>query len=194
MKHNSREYIIKMAAPVFNKQGITGTSLTDVCKATGMTKGSIYANFRDKDELALEVFKYSVEVLLEKVVSIIKLTDDPHEKLMLVLDFYENAYKYPEFGFGCPVANTAPEADDTNQALRKEVNKYIVNDIDFFNGLIAESVEKGIYSPKANIEYGYYMIATLEGALMISKSMDNTRFLKDVCNEIRSKLKSWKSI
>jgi len=45
---NTRKYIIEKVAPVFNKKGFTGTYLSDMEKATGLTKGSIYGNFKDK--------------------------------------------------------------------------------------------------------------------------------------------------
>ena len=42
----TKQYIIETVAPVFIKYGYAGTSLSDITKATGLTKGAIYGNFR----------------------------------------------------------------------------------------------------------------------------------------------------
>ena len=57
----TRQLIIEKTAPLFNVKGFEGTSLSDMEKATGLTKGSIYGNFNDKEEIAAEAFKYSMK-------------------------------------------------------------------------------------------------------------------------------------
>ncbi len=57
----TRAFIIEKTAPLFNKKGFEGTSLSDMTTATGLTKGSIYGNFSNKDEVALEVFDYNLQ-------------------------------------------------------------------------------------------------------------------------------------
>ena len=42
----TKEYIIATSAPIFNKQGYAGTSMSDITKATGLTKGVLYGNFK----------------------------------------------------------------------------------------------------------------------------------------------------
>jgi AcrR family transcriptional regulator len=44
------EFIIKTVASVFNKKGYSGTSMADITNATGLTKGAIYGNFKDKND------------------------------------------------------------------------------------------------------------------------------------------------
>ncbi len=56
----TRAYIIEKTAHIFNKKGFEGTSLSDMTSATGLTKGSIYGNFANKDEVALEVFDFNL--------------------------------------------------------------------------------------------------------------------------------------
>jgi AcrR family transcriptional regulator len=56
----TKNYIIEKAAPIFNTKGFAGTSLSDLTEATGLTKGSIYGNFENKEEIAIQVFKYSI--------------------------------------------------------------------------------------------------------------------------------------
>ena len=46
-----REAALHAAMLLFWKQGSDGTSYTDLTKATGMSKPTLYANLRDKVEL-----------------------------------------------------------------------------------------------------------------------------------------------
>jgi AcrR family transcriptional regulator len=48
---------------LFNTKGYNSTSLSDITQATGLTKGSIYGNFENKDQVAIEVYKYNAGLL-----------------------------------------------------------------------------------------------------------------------------------
>ena len=61
---NTSEIILNKVAPIFNKQGYVGTSLTDITKATGLTKGAIYCNFSNKEDLALKSFQLNIKVAI----------------------------------------------------------------------------------------------------------------------------------
>src|SRR5579883_470640 len=108
----TRAFIVEKTAPIFNKKGYAGTSLTDMTEATGLTKGSIYGNFENKDEVALAAFDHN----LSKVRGIISAEMDKfntiREKLLVYVDVYENYMHYPFPQGGCPILNTAIEADD----------------------------------------------------------------------------------
>lgn len=48
---DSRQSILEKALKVFIRKGYNGTSLTDLCKATGFTKGALYHHFSNKEDL-----------------------------------------------------------------------------------------------------------------------------------------------
>src|SRR5580704_4083396 len=47
----TRQEIIRKAAPIFNQKGYSGTALSDLMRATGLGKGGIYRHFESKQEL-----------------------------------------------------------------------------------------------------------------------------------------------
>ena len=64
----TKEFIIEKSAPIFNKKGYAGTSLADIMEATNLTKGSIYGNFENKDELYEPVLeKYYLLVIIPAI-------------------------------------------------------------------------------------------------------------------------------
>ncbi|NGM90654.1 helix-turn-helix transcriptional regulator, partial [Parapusillimonas sp. SGNA-6] len=56
---NTKQFIVEKTAPVFNTKGYAGTSMNDIMSATGLSKGCIYGNFENKDEVALAAFDYN---------------------------------------------------------------------------------------------------------------------------------------
>ena len=55
----TKQFIVEKTAPIFNMKGYAGTSVNDMMAATGLTKGSIYGNFKNKDDVALAAFDHN---------------------------------------------------------------------------------------------------------------------------------------
>src|SRR6218665_1471974 len=123
----TRQFIIEQTAPIFNQKGYAGTSLQDITNATGLTKGSIYGNFGGKDEVALAVFDYNLKKVTDIFESEKSSCKTSREKLMVYVKVYSD---FQNFGFpmgGCPMQNTAIEADDTYPALKKKALNAILS-------------------------------------------------------------------
>ena len=61
----TRQEIIRKAAPIFNQRGYDGAALSDLMKATGLEKGGIYRHFESKEQLAAEAFDYAWGLAIE---------------------------------------------------------------------------------------------------------------------------------
>ncbi len=116
----TRAFIIERTAPLFNTKAYAGTSLSDISNATKLTKGSVYGNFANKDEVALEAFDYN----LSKVITILRTEIARHssaaDKLLAYGEVYSNYDTSPFPYGGCPILNTAIEADDTHPELKEK--------------------------------------------------------------------------
>lgn len=167
----TRQFIVEKTAPIFNMKGYAGTSISDITLATGLTKGSIYGNFANKDEVALAAFDFN----LAKVTKIISEEMSRHErtkdKLLIYVNVYENFLKFPFPEGGCPVLNTAVEADDTHPQLRKKVADALM----VWKRSIIRLIEKGIadkeFTTDINPEQtALTIMAMIEGGIMIAKA------------------------
>jgi AcrR family transcriptional regulator len=56
-KAQTRERLIEAAASVFAEKGFATTSLDEVADAAGLTKGAVYSNFENKEDLVVAVLK-----------------------------------------------------------------------------------------------------------------------------------------
>src|SRR5580765_4718049 len=100
---NTRKFIVEKTAPIFNMKGYAGTSLSDMTEATGLTKGSIYGNFVNKDEVALEVFDYNLSRINAGVSAAIAGSTNAIGKLLNMVTFYRSSFKNFVTAGGCPI-------------------------------------------------------------------------------------------
>ena len=188
----TRQFIIQKTAPIFNKKGYTGTYLSDLTAATGLTKGSIYGNFKDKNEVAVEAFRYNYSFQTKEVVKKIAKANNATDQILVFLNHFKLAYEGIFKNGGCAILNTATDADDSNDLLNKEVVKTIQNWHDRIVTILAEGVLKNEIK---NIEieiYAYRMIALIEGSILLSKTLGNPEillnnilFMEDEINALR---------
>src|SRR5579862_2567900 len=63
-RQQTRDHLLAAAAQVFAQRGFHGASLDEVAAVAGFTKGAVYSNFRNKEDLFLAVLGsiYSQEI------------------------------------------------------------------------------------------------------------------------------------
>ncbi len=175
----TKQFIIEKTAPIFNEKGYAGTSLNDLTKATGLTKGSIYGNFENKDDVALAVFDYNYNRVVEYIKAKLQATENSIERLLVYPDVYRNYLKTPFLQPGCPILNTATEADDTHPLLKEKA----ANALAFWKKAIENQIKRGIargeIKADANpTEIAVILISLIEGAFMQAKVTGRTVELK----------------
>ena len=56
-RQQTRDYLLQSAAQVFAERGYHGASLDEVAAAAGFTKGAVYSNFKNKEDLFLALIE-----------------------------------------------------------------------------------------------------------------------------------------
>ncbi|MBT1695824.1 TetR/AcrR family transcriptional regulator [Fulvivirgaceae bacterium PWU4] len=166
----TRQFIVEKTAPLFNTKGYDGTSLADLTEATGLTKGALYGNFADKDEIAEAAFHYSmkkVKALMKQEMESVKTYK---QRLQALLSFFARYVNKPPVAGGCPLLNTAIEADDHRTSMRRVVTKELMATIDFIASQLEGGVKAGEFiSTIKPRELAYVFFCSVEGALMFSR-------------------------
>ncbi|WP_046745481.1 TetR/AcrR family transcriptional regulator [Kordia zhangzhouensis] len=178
-------YIVETVAPIFNKNGYAATSISDLTQATGLTKGAIYGNFKNKEELAIASFKFMVKRLMKELVQHMNQSDSPIEKLLLISDFYRNYYRYTNKMGGCPILNIGVDANHQNSLLLEKVRIIIQRIQDQLASIIEEGIEIGEISTEINAMYTAKRIDTMiQGAIFMAYTMDDDFYIQDTMNQI----------
>ena len=166
----TKQYIIEKTASIFNKKGYAGTSISDLTKATGLTKGSIYGNFENKDEVAIAAFDYNYGVVSTAILEKAALQKHAADKLRVYLTEFGNFHQNPAMEAGCPILNTAIDADDTHIQLRGRAVRAIEKWYSHIETIIAEGIEKQEIKADINSkDFAGAFIALLEGGMMLAK-------------------------
>lgn len=179
----TKQFIIEQTAPVFNKKGYAGTSLTDLTNATKLTKGSIYGNFENKDEVALAAFDYNFNRVTLYIKERILATDNSIERLLVYPNVYRDFLKIPFLKTGCPILNTSTEADDTHPKLKEKAS----NALAFWKASIENQIKRGIEREEIKAgtnptEVALILMSLIEGAIMIAKVTGKSNELRVTMN------------
>lgn len=166
----TRQLIIETAAPIFNKKGYAGTSVADLTSATGLTKGSIYGNFKDKNDVAVNAFQYNIDLIFDFFSKELKQAPSTLEKLLAYPRGFRKIYPMILSYGGCPILNTAVEADDTHAVLRKMAVDVLYRWKNNIAGLIQKGIDEGGITPSTDAQAtAEVLISLLEGGIVLSK-------------------------
>lgn len=166
----TRQYIVEQVAPVFNRKGYAATSLKDLTDVTGLTKGAIYGNFRNKDEVALYAFEHNASFVNTCLRDNILAASSSREKLLAYPNTFRDISRRILESGGCPILNTAVDSCEVNAllqgAVQKVINKWkrtIVSILE--DGINSGEFLKGIDTHKT----AEVLICLVEGGYAMSK-------------------------
>jgi TetR/AcrR family transcriptional repressor of nem operon len=174
----TRRFIIETTAGIFNTKGYAGTSMSDITDATSLTKGSIYGNFENKEEVALAAFDYNLNLITKLTLEKITSAGSYHDKLMVYARVYHSYTRnaFPEGG--CPILNTAIEADDMGGLLKERVAKAILRWKRGIMNLVQGGIDAGEFKRDTDQEqFAISVMAMIEGSMMIAKVTDTPRVM-----------------
>lgn len=115
-KARTRTQLLDAARNVFAERGFAGASLDEVAEEAGLTKGAVYSNFANKEDLVLAVLDDSFNRRMDQALSAVDLDGTLEEQArvggsifmakfeeerwvdLLFLDFVTYAARNPEFG------------------------------------------------------------------------------------------------
>ncbi len=183
----TRTFIIEVASPIFNKKGYAGTSISDVVESTGLTKGSIYGNFENKDELAIAALEHNLHRVSGLVYASFKEKQNACDKLAAFAESYRNYYDFTmDFG-GCPVMNAAVDSDDGNPLIKKRVEKFIR----LWKKSLTTIIENGKRSKEIKRDadpesFSALFISIIEGSLVLSKTTGEKKYVDSAVDHIIS--------
>lgn len=181
----TRLYILQKVAPVFNKHGFVGTSMKTITDAVGLTKGAIYGNFKDKEELAIEAFNYNVRMIMSQVAARIRAQESPLNQLFAMTNFYRNYLDFTDSNGGCPILNIGVDSNNQNERLLARVNEVIRK----LERSMAEIILRGMQCGEMNTgvdaeQYSKRLFAMIQGAIFMTLTLRDKSYVVDMMDHI----------
>jgi TetR/AcrR family transcriptional repressor of nem operon len=190
----TRRRIVERAAVLFNTRGVAGASMADVSEAAGLEKGGVYNHFESKDALALAAFDYAAALVLDRIDAAIAAHDgDGWAQLLAIVDVYRNVVEKPPIAGGCPLLNTAIEADDTSPVLRARARAAL----DRWRTSITRAVDRAAASGDLRAtdaeSIASMTIAAIEGGVMLARVYRDGSHIVRVATELTRYLETYRS-
>jgi TetR/AcrR family transcriptional repressor of nem operon len=167
---DTKRYIIEKVAPVFNMHGYAGTSMSQLTDAVGLTKGALYGNFKNKDEIALAALEYNISRISNEIAGTVKPIKNSCDKLVAFAKFYTVAFYNVKKRGGCPILNAAIDSDNSELPLRDVVIRSLESWMNSISAIIKKGIKSDEIKEGVNPDaFATYFVSLIEGGIMLSK-------------------------
>ena len=187
-KPTARAKLLDAALQVIRAQGYSATSVDDLCRAAGVTKGGFFHHFKSKEDLAVAAaghFSTMAEGLFSNAPY--RALDDPLDRLLAYIDFRRSILMGALPDFTCLLGTMVQETYDTHPEIRAACEKGISDHAATVETDIAEAMAKyGVSGPWTAESLGLYTQAVLQGAFILAKAKRGPAIAEECVDHLRS--------
>jgi TetR/AcrR family transcriptional regulator, transcriptional repressor for nem operon len=192
----TRAALLEAALNLIRRNGYSATSIDDICAAAGVTKGSFFHHFANKEALAIEAARYWNEVTGSLFANApYQQIQDPRERILGYIDFRAQIVQGELADVTCLLGTMVQETFDSHPAIRAACREGIEGHARSLVPMIAHA--KALYAPDSswNAEnLALYTQAALQGAFIVAKAKgDSTiavQFIAHLRNYVQGLLTS----
>lgn len=182
-KKNTAAFIIETSAVLFLKHGFDGTSLSMLTKATGLTKGAIYGNFKDKTDLAKACFTYSFSSVEDTLRQLLDAPNPPSAAVRAFFAYYRSYDKVIAQLGSCPLVSFGIHSSHNSPQLLSLVNDGIKR----IEGYLTETLKRGveqheIYLGIPETVFSKQLFALIQGGVSQSLITGDMKYLKNTAS------------
>jgi TetR/AcrR family transcriptional regulator, transcriptional repressor for nem operon len=165
--------LIEAAISIVRRKGYSATSIDDLCKAAGVTKGAFFHHFPSKEALAVEGAAQWTARAEQLIFTLPPWTqiEDPLERLLAHIDFRRAMLDGPIENFTCFVGTMVQETFASNDAIRVACDASIST----YAERLAEDIQPaidlyGVRDDVTALGLAYHIQAVLQGAFIMAKA------------------------
>ncbi len=183
----TRTCLLDAALKVIRSKGYSATTVDDICAAAGVTKGSFFHHFANKEELAVEAAKHWNTLtgsLFENAPY--QQVQDPRERILAYIDFRSQIVQGDLADVTCLLGTMVQETYDSHPAIRAACREGIEGHARTLVPMIAQA--KALYAPDAdwNAEnLALYTQAAIQGAFIVAKAQGDAHVAKSLIGHLR---------
>jgi AcrR family transcriptional regulator len=186
-----RDSILASAAPLFNRNGFAGTSISAILEAADLEKGGLYNHFASKEELAVAAFDYAISCVREYFTKETAGVESGAPYLAAYISAFERYIERPVLDGGCPLANVTFEADDALPFLRDRVRAAFQE----IRGVVLRhtlrAIEKRQFRSDIDAQsVADFILASLEGSILLARGLRNRACARRVAVTLREWLRT----
>ena len=164
--------LLDAAQELMLAKGYTATSVDDICTAAGVTKGSFFHYFTDKEHLGRIVAERFYAARGQAFAAArFHLLPDPRDRVFGFLDLFIERSRTPEAAKGCLLGNFVQELSQTHPKIRSVCAACFDDMVERFKTDLDEAKAK--YAPKgrwSTQSVAEHLIAVVQGGILMAKA------------------------
>ncbi len=117
----TRERILYQGLALISQAGLSGVTLGVLADRVGMSKSGLFAHFRSKEQVQIELLEYMVQFAAARIVEPAMTADVGLPRLQALVDNWFGWAQRAGLPGGCPVAAGLFEFDDIEGTVRNKI-------------------------------------------------------------------------
>ena len=179
--------LLDAALRVIRAQGYAGSSVDDICREAGVTKGSFFHHFKGKDDLAIAATEHWTGVtgnLFEGAP--FRRMADPRERVLAYIDFRASLIQGDLPDFTCLLGTMVQETFSTHPEIRDACNRAMLHHARAVAADLTEA--KRHYAAKAKwepMDVALFAQAAIQGAFILAKARQGPQVAAECLSHLR---------
>ena len=168
LKEERKSQILDSALTLFCKQGFSKTSMNDIVKHSGISKGGIYYYFQTKEEIFYELAENILQnrkKISEQFPESMNAVEKFRQFIIQIISGYQNKEYHKDIRFGFEFWNDKKSSIKINGVSKKEfLDKRFKKASAQLTSIIKEGIKKGEFRNDINInDFLFSLHATIDG-------------------------------
>ena len=185
-----KRQLLEAAQQLMLAKGFPATTVEEICAAAGVTKGSFFHYFADKEQIGAAALDHFMGGRMQamQAETFAKLAD-PLKRVYGYVDFVIKMAREATAMPSCLLGNFAQELSATHPHLRAQCGRHF----DHWAQMLKRDLDqaKTMYAPKATIDtlsLADHCIAVLEGAMILAKARGEQKVIEVQMRHLKSYL------
>lgn len=184
---SARTRLLEAARDVIRRKGFAATSVEELCRAAGVTKGAYFHHFKSKEELGVAAAKFWSETTSGLFQSAPYHTpDDPLDRVLAYLDFRKAIIGGEISEWTCLVGTMTQEVYQDHPAIRDACAASIFDHAATLEPDIAAAMKtRGIETDWTAQSLARHTQAVLQGAFVLAKASGSADLARESIDHLR---------
>lgn len=165
-EQDAREQILDAALSLFARQGFAHTSMNDIVRASGVSKGGVYWHFQSKEALILAIFDAFFSGQEAILAGVLHSTDSPAARLRQLVALAGAELEAAAARFPAPLEFYTLAAH--NETLRGRLAQFYAGYHEKLCLLLQAGIDAGVWpQTTAVVPTAHVLISAIEGVILL---------------------------
>jgi AcrR family transcriptional regulator len=147
---DTRQTILEQAAAVAARQGLAGLTIGSLAERTGLSKSGLFAHFKSKEALQLQVLAYARDFFVDEVIRPATRTPRGEARVRALFEHWLEVGR--SAGPGCLFVSTSTEFDDQPGPVRDQLVRDYWDCTDSVAQMFRTGIAEGDFDAAADAE------------------------------------------